>query len=101
MNTLNTPSVTRVLAEMNLESLDQAYQYCLEHDVDPKALVMDTQPIAFDSATEAYTLGTALALHRRAKPQNKQPTLSVKHSKPLPRPVVSQSSAKSVLVTEH
>ncbi|MEF1228047.1 GGGtGRT protein [Vibrio fortis] len=67
MNTLNTPSVTRVLAEMNLESLDQAYQYCLEHDVDPKALVMDTQPIAFDSATEAYTLGTALALYRQAE----------------------------------
>jgi len=52
---------------MNLESLDQAYQYCLEHDVDPKALVMDTQPIAFDSATEAYTLGTALALYRQAE----------------------------------
>lgn len=67
MNTLNNPSVTRVLAEMNLESLDQAYQYCLEHDVDPKALVMDTQPIAFDSATEAYTLGTALALYRHAE----------------------------------
>jgi hypothetical protein len=67
MNTLNNPSVTRVLAEMNLESLDQAYQYCLEHDVDPKALVMDTQPIAFDSATEAYTLGTALALYRQAE----------------------------------
>ena len=67
MNTLNNPSVTRVLAEMNLESLDQAYQYCLEHDIDPKALVMDTQPIAFDSATEAYTLGTALALYRHAE----------------------------------
>lgn len=67
MNTLNNPSVTRVLAEMNLESLDQAYQYCLEHDVDPKALVMDTQPIAFDSATEAYTLGTALALYLHAE----------------------------------
>ena len=67
MNTQFNESVTRVLAEMNLESLDQAYQYCLEHDVDPKALVMDTQPIAFDSATEAYTLGTALALYRHAE----------------------------------
>jgi hypothetical protein len=34
--------------------------------IDPKQLVLDTQPIAFDNACDAYTLGTALALHRKA-----------------------------------
>lgn len=55
-----------ILDEMNLSSLAQAHDYCVEQGIDPKALVLDTQPIAFDNACDAYTLGTALALHRKA-----------------------------------
>ncbi|MBW3697995.1 GGGtGRT protein [Vibrio sp. T187] len=64
---MNIQSVNHLLAEMHLENLEQAYRYCTQHDIDPKALVMDTQPIAFESAADAYTLGTALALHRQAE----------------------------------
>ncbi len=60
-------SVSTLLNEMNLPSLDAAYQYCLQQGVDSKALVKETQPIAFDNAGEAYTLGTALALYRHAE----------------------------------
>ncbi|MGV2841078.1 GGGtGRT protein, partial [Vibrio cyclitrophicus] len=66
MNTQFNESVTRVLAEMNFDSLEQANQYCKAHNVDPKAMVMDTQPIAFESAADAYILGSALALFRKA-----------------------------------
>ncbi|MCG9788370.1 GGGtGRT protein [Vibrio barjaei] len=55
-----------LLNEMNFLSIEEAYNYCLEMGIDPKQLVLDTQPIAFDNACDAYTLGTALALHRKA-----------------------------------
>lgn len=67
MNTPITESVRRTLDEMQLSSLEAAYQYCMDRGIDPKALVMDTQPIAFESAADAYTLGTALAIFRGAK----------------------------------
>jgi hypothetical protein len=62
---MNT-NIQTLLNELNVSTLDQAYDYCVEEGIDPKKLVMDTQPIAFDSACDAYTLGTALALHRKA-----------------------------------
>ncbi|MCL9773668.1 GGGtGRT protein [Vibrio methylphosphonaticus] len=61
-----TTTKQMLLTEMNLTSTDEAYQYCLERQIDPKKLVLDTQPIAFDNACEAYTLGTALAIYRQA-----------------------------------
>ncbi|RJX74356.1 GGGtGRT protein [Vibrio sinensis] len=67
MTTQSNESVLSILNEMNLTSLEQAYQYCLERNINPKALVLDTQPIAFESAADAYTLGTALALYRNAE----------------------------------
>lgn len=62
---MNT-NIQTLLKEINVSTLDQAYDYCIEKGIDPKKLVIDTQPIAFDSACDAYTLGTALALHREA-----------------------------------
>lgn len=67
MTTQLTPSVHRVLSEMNLASIEQAHQYCLERGIDAKAMVTDTQPIAFESAADAYALGTALAIFRHAE----------------------------------
>lgn len=58
--------INHLLNEINLTSLEQAYQYCLDRGIDPKKLVTETQNIAFDSAADAYTLGTALALHLQA-----------------------------------
>ncbi|WP_260259729.1 GGGtGRT protein [Vibrio intestinalis] len=66
MNTQYNPAITELLNEMQLSSLEQARQYCLSHHIDAQALVLDTQPIAFESAAEAYTLGAALAIYRGA-----------------------------------
>ena len=61
-----TNPITALLNEMNLSSIEDTYQYCLAKGIDSKSVVMDTQPIAFDSAADAYTVGTALALYRQA-----------------------------------
>ncbi|MCW8348612.1 GGGtGRT protein [Vibrio sp. ZSDZ65] len=61
-----TANKQMLLSEMNLTSIEEAYQYCLERHIDPPKLVLDTQPIAFDNACDAYTLGTALAIYRQA-----------------------------------
>ncbi|WP_425608785.1 GGGtGRT protein [Vibrio brasiliensis] len=61
-----TITTQTLLNEMNFLSVEEAYNYCIDMGIDPKKLVLDTQPIAFDNACDAYTLGTALALHREA-----------------------------------
>ncbi|MCW8333425.1 GGGtGRT protein [Vibrio paucivorans] len=56
--------VIQLLKDMNLSSIQEAHQYCLSHGIDAKQMVIETQPIAFDNACDAYTLGTAMALYR-------------------------------------
>lgn len=101
MNTPITESVRRTLDEMQLSSLEEAYQYCMDRGIDPKALVMDTQPIAFESAADAYTLGTALAIFRGAKQQKKLQTSSVKVFRHAQNQAASQSNVEWVSVTAH
>lgn len=82
MNTPITESVRRTLDEMQLSSLEEAYQYCMDRGIDPKALVMDTQPIAFESAADAYTLALLWRFSAVQKQQKKLQTSSVKAFKP-------------------
>ncbi|CAH0530189.1 GGGtGRT protein [Vibrio hippocampi] len=58
--------IESLLSQIHLDSIEQAHQYCLQHGINAKQWVLDTQPIAFDNAGDAYTLGTALALYRHA-----------------------------------
>ena len=50
------------LAQYGIESLEAARELCLSKDIDVEAIVKGTQPIAFDNAVWAYTLGVAIAL---------------------------------------
>ncbi|OAN10859.1 GGGtGRT protein [Photobacterium jeanii] len=63
---MNT-QINRYLQEMNMASLEEANQYCQSFGIAPHQVVLDTQPIAFDNACDAYTLGTALALFRHSQ----------------------------------
>ena len=54
------------LAENGFESLEQVRELCLSHKIDVEGLVKGVQPIAFDNAVWAYTLGVALAIKRKA-----------------------------------
>lgn len=56
-----------LLAEMNLNTLEDAFAFCKKFGIDTRKQVMETQPIAFESAVEAYTIGTAYALFTNSK----------------------------------
>lgn len=62
---------TQLLNQMNLTSVEQAHDYCLSFGIDPKEMVLETQPIAFDNACDAYTVGTAFALFNKAETAEK------------------------------
>ncbi len=52
------------LAEYGLESLEAARDLCLSKGIDVDAIVRGVQPIAFENAVWAYTLGVAVALKK-------------------------------------
>ena len=56
--------IEKCLADNGLESLEQAKELCLSKGIDVEAIVKGVQPIAFDNAVWAYTLGVAIALKR-------------------------------------
>ncbi len=48
----------------NIASLEEANDFCLEKGVDVGAIVRSIQPIAFENAVWAYTLGAAIAFKK-------------------------------------
>lgn len=55
------------LKENGFDSLEAARDLCLSKGVDVESIVRGVQPIAFDNAVWAYTLGSALALKQKRK----------------------------------
>ena len=55
------------LAQYGLESLEQAREICLSHGVNVEEIVKGVQPIAFENAVWAYTLGCAIAYQKGVK----------------------------------
>ena len=58
------PKIEKCLAEYGLESLEAARDLCLEKGINVEEIVKGVQPIAFENAVWAYTLGTAVALKK-------------------------------------
>ena len=58
------PKINACLAEYGMSSLEDARQLCLDRGIDVEKIVKGVQPIAFENAVWAYTLGVALALKR-------------------------------------
>ena len=56
--------IEKCLAEYGLESLEAARELCLSKGIDVDAIVKGVQPIAFENASWAYTLGVAVALKK-------------------------------------
>ena len=56
--------IEKFLAENDLGTLEEARELCLSKGVDVDAIVKGVQPIAFENAVWAYTLGDRLALKR-------------------------------------
>ncbi len=52
------------LREYGIESLEEARQICEDRGLDIAALVREVQPICFDNACWAYTVGAAMAIKK-------------------------------------
>ena len=55
------------MKQYGFESLEQVDEFCKSHGIDVAAIVKGVQPIAFDNAVWAYTLGAAIALKKGCK----------------------------------
>jgi hypothetical protein len=60
-------SITNCLNEYGIASLDEAQSICEKNGIDVRQLVKGIQPICFENAVWAYTLGTAIAIKKGDK----------------------------------
>ena len=54
--------ITPVLEKYGIKDLEEAKQICLDKGFDPYEIVKGVQPICFENACWAYTLGAAIAI---------------------------------------
>ena len=59
--------ITKVLNEFGIADLEEAKAICDAHGVDPYGIVKGIQPIAFENAGWAYTVGAAIAYKKGVK----------------------------------
>ncbi len=59
--------ITKCLKEYGIASLEEARQICLDKGIDVEAIVKGVQPIAFENAVWAYTVGCAVAIKKGCK----------------------------------
>ncbi len=60
-------TIEKVLAQYTIESIEQADQICSNYGVDVATIVKEVQPICFENACWAYTLGAAIAIKKGQK----------------------------------
>ncbi len=56
-----------VLKEYGISSIDECKKICDDAGIDPYTIVQETQPICFENAKWAYTVGAAIALKKGDK----------------------------------
>ena len=56
--------INKTLAEYGIKDLEDARKICLEKGVDAESIVKGIQPIAFENAVWAYTVGAAIAIKK-------------------------------------
>lgn len=61
------PKIKKCLSAYGLSSLQEAKEICNLHGVDAGKIVKEIQPIAFENACWAYTLGCAIAIKNKVK----------------------------------
>ena len=59
--------ITPDLAKYGIKDLEDARQICLDKGIDVEAIVKGVQPIAFENAVWAYTVGAAIAIKKGCK----------------------------------
>lgn len=61
------PKIEACLAEYGFKTIDETADFCKSKGIDVESIVKGVQPIAFENAVWAYTLGTAIALKKDIK----------------------------------
>jgi hypothetical protein len=56
--------ITAALAPYGISSVEEAEKVCLDKGIDVRKIVTDIQPIAFENAGWAYTVGAAIAIKK-------------------------------------
>ena len=59
--------ITKVLKEYGIKSIEECKDICLSKGVDCDRIVRGTQPICFENAVWAYTVGAAIAIKKGCK----------------------------------
>ena len=59
--------INECMENFGIKSLKEAKEICQNKGVFPQDIVKEVQPIAFENAAWAYTLGCAIAINQRAK----------------------------------
>ncbi len=59
--------VNKALSEYGIESVEAALELCKSYGINPYEKVREIQPIAFENACWAYTVGAAIALKKGTK----------------------------------
>ena len=54
--------ILAALKEYGIKSIDESKEICDAYGIDPYKIVEETQPIAFENAKWAYTVGAAIAI---------------------------------------
>ena len=60
-------SIEEFLKKYNIQSILEAKEFCLSHGVDCEKIVRGIQPIAFDDAVDAYTMGACAVIKQNIK----------------------------------
>ncbi|MBC8536700.1 GGGtGRT protein [Feifania hominis] len=61
------PQIEKFCKDYQFATIDGAKELCLSKGIDVEAIVKGVQPIAFENACWAYTLGAAVAIEKGAK----------------------------------
>lgn len=93
--------IEKCLAEYGLSSLEEARDLCLSKGIDVDAIVKGVQPIAFENASWAYTLGAAVAIKSGVKqlPKPLKRSASVFRRSAFPAPLRSRETLVSATET--
>ena len=67
MDELRTENISKCLKKHGIASLNEAKEICLSKGIDVESVVKGIQPIAFENAVLAYTLGVAIAIKNNTK----------------------------------
>ncbi len=59
--------INKCIAEYGFKSIEEVRDFCFSKGIDVDKIVKDVQPIAFENAVWAYTLGCAIALKKGVK----------------------------------